>query len=383
MRNVVGLHWFGAFWALVWVPTALPADRFDGFDAYVREAMQRWEIPGLAIAVVKDDKLVLARGYGKCGVGSDRPVTKDTPFSIASCTKSFTAACIGMLVDEKKVQWDDRVQMHWSSFEVADSYVSREATLRDLLCHRTGLVRGDLLFVKGDFGNEEILRRLKFLPQAEPFRTKVTYNNLMYEVLGQVIRQKSDRPWDQFVTERIIQPLGMTSTFITRDHVPPDRLASRHRRYDGVVLPVKNPFSEQLVAPSGAIHSTVVDMAQWLKFHLHEGEYQGHRLLQTDTIRDMHALVQSIPVRRKPGANVYRAQVVGTGLGWWVSDYRGRVAIRHGGGWGADMAFVPAENLGVVVLSNLDWNLLVQMLANDVIDAYLVGPEQAWSKGDK
>src|SRR4051812_35559532 len=97
MRNVVGLHWFGAFWALVWVPTALPADRFDGFDAYVREAMQRWEIPGLAIAVVKDDKLVLARGYGKCGVGSDRLVTKDPPFSIAPCTKSFTAACIGML----------------------------------------------------------------------------------------------------------------------------------------------------------------------------------------------------------------------------------------------------------------------------------------------
>src|SRR2546423_10827474 len=171
MTKVVQL--IGGFWALVFVQATLAADRFDGLDAYVREAMQKWEVPGLAIAVVKDDELVLARGYGICQVGSDREVTKDTPFSIASCTKSFTAACIGMLVDEKKVHWDDRVQAHWPSFEVADPYVSKEATLRDLLCHRTGLVHGDLLFVKGDFDNDEILRRLRFLPQAEPLRTKV------------------------------------------------------------------------------------------------------------------------------------------------------------------------------------------------------------------
>jgi CubicO group peptidase (beta-lactamase class C family) len=359
------------------------ADRFDGLDGYVREAMQKWEVPGLAIAVVKDDELVLARGYGICRVGSDRAVAKDTVFSIASCTKSFTAACIGMLVDEKQVQWDDRVKSHWPAFEVADPYITQNATLRDLLCHRTGLVRGDLLFAKGDFSNEEVLRRLRFLPPAEPFRTKVTYNNLMYEVLGQVIKQKSGASWRPFVEERLLRPLGMDSTFIGRTRVPADRLAPRHRRYDGVVSPVRNPFSEEVVAPSGAIHSSVVDIAKWLKLHLHDGEQNGQRLLSADSVRDMHALVQSIPIRRKPDANVYRAQVVGTGLGWWVSDYRGRMVVHHGGGWGAEMTLVPEENLAIIVLSNLDWNLLVSMLSADVIDAYIVGPERAWSKENK
>jgi len=172
----------------------LAADRFDGLDGYIREAMQKWQVPGLAIAVLKDDELVLVRGYGVCEIGRDRAVTKDTVFPIASCTKSFTAACIGMLVDDGKVKWDDAVQNHWPQFEVADAYVSQNATLRDLLCHRTGLALGDLLFVKGDFGSDEILRRLKFLPQAEPFRTKMTYSNVMYSVLGQVIEQKSGSP---------------------------------------------------------------------------------------------------------------------------------------------------------------------------------------------
>jgi hypothetical protein len=221
------------------------------------------------------------------------------------------------------------------------------------------------------------------LLQAEPFRTKVTYNNLMYEVLGQVMEQKSGASWRPFVEQRLLRPLGMDSTFIGRTRVPTDRLATRHRRYDGVVSPVRKAFSEEVVAPSGAIHSSVVDMAKWLKLHLHEGEHDGQRLLSADTVRDMHALVQSVPVRRNPDANVYRAQVVGTGLGWWVSDYRGRIVVHHGGGWGAEMALMPEENLAIVVLSNLDWNLLVQMLADDVIDAYLVGPERAWSKEDK
>src|SRR5262249_53111173 len=156
-------------------------------------------------------------------------------------------------------------------------------------------------------------------PQAVPFRTKVNYSNLMYGVLGEVIEAKSGLTWDQFVQQRLLQPLEMNSTFVTRDRVSPDRLARRHRRYDGVVLPVRNAFPEHVVSPSGAIHSSVVDMAQWLKLQLHDGEHGKQRLLQADTVRDMHALVQSIPVRRQPGANVYRAQLVGTGLGWFVS----------------------------------------------------------------
>lgn len=383
MRPLARFVLLGALCALLVAHPAQTADRFDGLDAYVREAMQKWEVPGLAIAVFKDDKLVLARGYGICQVGSDQAVTKDTVFSIASCTKSFTAACIGMLVDEEKVKWDDVVQKHWPAFEVADSYVTQHATLRDLLCHRTGLVRGDLLTVKGDFSNDEILRRLRFLPQAEPFRTKFTYSNLMYGVLGRIISEQSGLPWDQFVEQRIFRPLDMDSSFITRARVPAQRLAVRHRRYDGVAHPVRNAFPDELMAESGAIHSSVVDMTKWLQLHLHDGEHKGQQLLKADTIRDMHAQAHAIPLRRKPDANVYRSKMLGTGLGWFVNDYRGRILIHHGGGWGADMAILPEENLAVVVLSNLDWNLLVSMLSCDVIDAYLVGPERAWSKENK
>jgi len=352
-------------------------------DQYVQDAMKKWEVPGLAIAVVKDGETVLARGYGVCEIGSNRAVTKDTVFSIASCTKPFTAASVGMLVDEGKVIWDDPVKKHLPSFEVSDSYVSQHVTLRDLLCHRTGLVRGDLLFVKGDLEREEILRRVKFFGQAAPFRAKFSYNNVMYGVLGEVVERESGATWEQFVTERIFKPLDLDSTTVTRTTVPAERLAIRHRRYDGRVLPFRKPIRDDLIAPAGAIHSTVVDMAQWLKFHLREGDHKGQQLLKPRTVREMHALHQSIPIMGRADGSVYDAKVAGTGLGWFIRDYRGRKVVQHGGGWGADTALLPEEGLAIVVLSNLDHNLLVSMLVYDVIDAYLVGPERAWAKADK
>jgi CubicO group peptidase (beta-lactamase class C family) len=358
-------------------------DRFAGLDPHVREAMTKWEVPGLAIAVVKDGDVVLARGYGVCKLGEERPVTKETVFSIASCTKSFTAACVGMLVEDGKLNWDDAVRKHLPSFQVADPYVTENVTLRDLLCHRTGLVRGDLLSVKGDFSREEILRRTKLLQQAAPFRTKVTYNNVMYGVLGELIAQKSGVTYEEFVTKRILAPLELGSTFITSRNVVPEQLAARHRRYDSQVLPFQKPIRDELVAPAGAIHSNVLDMAQWLKFHLRQGEHNGQRLLKLETMQEMHALHQSVPIKPRPDANVYSPKMVGTGFGWWVRDYRGRKMVMHGGGWGAETAFVPDEDLAVVVLSNLDHNGLVWMLIADVLDAYLVGPHRAWKKEDK
>jgi CubicO group peptidase (beta-lactamase class C family) len=375
-------------YALAWLlfpgaGAAGAADPFAGLDAYVEDAMKTWEVPGLAIAVVKDGETVLARGYGVCELGGHRAVTADTVFPIASCTKSFTAACVGMLVDEGKVGWDDPVRKHLPGFEVADPHVSRHATLRDLLCHRTGLVRGDLLFVKGDLEREEVLRRTKFLEQAAPFRTRVTYSNLMYAVLGEVIAGASGIPWEQFVAERIFAPLALASTAASRAAFPAERLAVRHRRYDGRVEPLRKPTRDDLVAPAGAVVSTVADMAQWLKFQLREGKHQDRRCLEAGTVREMHALHQSIPITRQADGNVYEVKVVGTGLGWWVRDYRGRKVVQHGGGWGAETALVPEENLAVVVLSNLDHNLLVQMLVHDVMDAYFVGPERAWTKAGK
>jgi CubicO group peptidase (beta-lactamase class C family) len=357
-------------------------DRFAGMDAYIREAMQRWEVPGLAIAVVKDGEVVVARGYGVCELGGERLVTKDSVFSIASCTKSFTAAALALLVDEGKVKWDDPVRTHLPQFQVADAYVSEHATLRDLACHRTGLVHGDLLATKGEFGRDDILQRMRFLGQTAPFRTKFTYHNVMYFVLGEVIAARSGLSWEEFVARRLLRPLKMTSSTVSRLDVPTERLAPRHYWRDGAVHRHEKTRRNDGAAPAGAIYSNVVDMARWLTWHVQEGTQEKERLLKPATLRELHALHLSIPVSRQPDSNIYQANMVGTGLGWFVRDYRGKKVVQHGGAWGADMAFVPADNLAVVALSNLDHNLLVQMLSFDVIDAYLVGPEYAWSNKD-
>ena len=380
---------FGAFsWSLAVLlalggEVAVGGDRFDGIDPYVEEAMRLWGVPGLAIAVVKDGEIVFARGYGVSSLAGGRAVTKDTVFPIASCTKSFTAACIGMLVDEGRVRWDDPVRKHVEGFELRDPYVSREATLRDLLCHRTGLVRGDLLFVKGDMDDDEVLRRVRFLGQAAPFRTRFTYSNVLYGVLGEVVREAGGMPWDRFVARRILEPLGLESTFTGVEGVPRERLAVRHEWRDGRVVPVRESRARERVPPAGAVLSTAADMARWLGFQLREGEAGGRRLLEPATVREMHALHCSIPIPWRPDCDVYDSKIVGLGLGWFVREYRGRKVVAHGGGWGAETAIVPEERLGVVVLSNLDHNLLVALLVCDVLDAYLVGPERAWQKADK
>jgi len=383
------LRWMRSHWCvlvlfadLLVASTALAQDPFAGIDQYVGEGLEKWQVPGLAIAVVKEGKVVLVRAYGNRQLGRDAPVTAETMFPIASCTKSFTACCIAMLVDEGKLSWDDPVRKHLPDFKVADPYVTEHVTIRDLLCHRTGLVRGDLLGMSGGFTHEEMLRQVQFLPQAQPFRTKVTYNNLMYAVLGEIIEKKSGLSWQEFVARRILEPLELKSTTTDRRSIAAERLATRHRIYDGELAPLRTPNSDKMT-PAGAIHSTASDMARWLSFHLVEGEHNGKQLVSENAMREMHALQQSIPVKRKADATVYDARLVGTGLGWFVRDYRGRTSIQHGGAWGAEMAIVPEEKLGVVVLSNRDWNGLVGMLIYDVIDAYIDGPQETWSPGKK
>jgi CubicO group peptidase (beta-lactamase class C family) len=174
----------------------------------------------------------------------------------------------------------------------------------------------------------------------------------------------------------------MTSTTTDRMAVTADRLATRHRLYDGNLAPLRTSYTDKML-PAGAMHSTVGDMAKWLSFHLRGTVQGGRQLMQPDSLREMHALHQSIPLKPKADADVYDARFVGTGLGWYVRDYRGRKVVQHGGAWGAEMAIVPEENLGVVALSNRDGNGLVWMLIYDVIDAYVAGPDQAWSKAGK
>jgi CubicO group peptidase (beta-lactamase class C family) len=214
---------------------AVAEGRFDGADAYIAAAMRRWEVPGLAIAAVKDGEVVLARGYGVCEVGGDRRVVEGTVFDIASCAKAFTSASLALMVDQGKVHWDDPVVQHLPECRFPDPYMTRHATLRDLLCHRTGLQRGDLLTGRGDMGRGELVRRIRFLEAEAPFRTKDSYSNLMYVALGEVVARVAGRPWEEVVTDDLLRPLGMhtTSTSLAegrrRTHAP------RHWRAAGKI----------------------------------------------------------------------------------------------------------------------------------------------------
>jgi CubicO group peptidase (beta-lactamase class C family) len=184
-------------------------------DEYVAKAMADWQVPGLAIAIVKDDQVVYERGYGLVKAGEEQPVTAETLFPIASCTKSFTAAGIGLLVDEEQIVWNDHVRKHVPGFELYDPFVTREATLVVLLAHRTGLQPGDKLWSKNEFAPDEIVRRMRFLRSKYSFRSRFSYNNLAYLVAGQVVERISGRSWGDFVEERILQPAGMRSTTTT------------------------------------------------------------------------------------------------------------------------------------------------------------------------
>jgi CubicO group peptidase (beta-lactamase class C family) len=350
------------------------AERFAALDAYVASAMITWEVPGLAIAVVKDGKVALVRGYGVCELGKDRKVTADSIFTIASCTKSFVAACVGLLVEDGKLRWDDPVVRHLPDFKLADPYLTKHLTLRDLLCHRTGLRRADLLGDGAGFDSKEVVRRLKYLEPIAEVRSQYIYNNHMYTVLGEVVTQAAGKPWEQFAAERFFGPLGMNATTADIKQVPRDRLAPRHWRSDAGIVARPRPQS------GGGVYSSVVDMAQWLKLQLAEGDLEGRRILKPETIREMHALQFSVPIRSRPTNNIYAAQFHGCGLGWFVQDYRGRKIVLHGGAWGAMVAMMPEERLGVVVLSNLDLESIAGLLMYDVFDAYLVGPELAWDQ---
>lgn len=351
-------------------PPARGSERFDGMDAYVCAALKKWQIPGLAIAVVKDGEVVLARGYGLSKVGTEHKVTDDTDFHIASAAKPLLATAVAMLVEERKVRWDDPVKLHIPEFELADPYLTEHVTLRDLLCHRTGLRRADLLAYAVGFDSEEVLLRLKYLEPIADLRTQLIYNNHMYTVLGEVARRVSGEPWEQFVAKRIFQPLKMKSTTSEPTTIDSERLALRHWRSDEGI--VARPVDQ-------GIYSTARDMAQWLKLQLSGGAFEGRQLLRPETVREMHALQFSIPVSSRPKNNVYAAQFIGSGLGWNIQDYRGRKVVSHGGSWGAMVAMMPEEGLGVVVLSNLDLEHLCALLMYDIFDAYLVGPGTAWN----
>ena len=354
----------------------------NGFDDYVNKAMKEWEVPGIAVAIIKGDQIVLAKGYGVRKLGDPTPVDERTLFAIGSSSKAFTAASVAMLVDGGKVKWDDPVTKYLPEFEMYDPYVTRELTVRDLLTHRSGLQRGDFLWYGTELDRDEILKRTRYLKPSWSLRSTFGYQNLMYLAAGQLVSRVSGKTWDEFIRERFFVPLGMTASSTSINELKTaNNVATPHSKIEDkvTVIPWRNIDN---IAPAGSINSNVVEMAQWVRLQLGEGTYQGQKLFGAAQAKEMHA-AQTV-IRFEPPYSMFypEAHFLNYGLGWFLSDYCGRKVVEHGGaidGMRAQVAMIPEEKLGLVVLSNMNGSGLPTALMYRIFDSFLGTPSRDWS----
>lgn len=362
---------------------AAQAAPLQGFDDYVYKAMKEWEVPGIAIAIVKDDKVILAKGYGVRELGKPDPVTPNTLFAIGSSSKAFTATALSILADEGKIKWNDPATKYLPGFQLFDPYVTREMTVADLLSHRIGLERGDRLWYATAYDRNEVLRRIRFLPPSSSFRSRFGYQNIMYLAAGQMIPSVTGKSWDDFLKERIFTPLGMTSTntSIIALKGNPD-VATPHAKIKNIVKPVAYRLIDN-IGPAGSINSNVNDMSNWLRLQLGGGKFQDKQVVSAANIKEIQTPHTIIPLEGLYTSLYSEAHFLSYGMGWFLSDYRGRKMVEHGGaidGMRGSVAMIPEERIGVVVLGNMNGSVLPQMLANRIFDAYLApGKEKDWA----
>lgn len=352
------------------------------FDDYVNNAIKEWQVPGAAIAVIKDDRIVLAKGYGLRELGKPALVDERTLFAIGSSSKAFTAASIAMLIDEGKLKWEDPATKYLPGFQLFDPYTTRELTVGDLITHRSGLERGDLLWYASSYDRDEILRRVRYLKPSWSLRARFGYQNIMFLAAGQLIPAITGKNWDDFLRERIFVPLDMKSTSTSiKALANSDDVATPHSKIDDKVQPVAWRNIDN-IAPAGSINSNVVDMAQWVRLQLGVGSYQNKRLLSSGAIKEMQAPQTIIRLEGNMERLYPEAHFLSYGMGWFLSDYRGRKVVEHGGaidGMRAEVALMPEEKLGLVILTNLHGNVLPQALMFKIFDSYLGAPPRDWS----
>ncbi len=352
-------------------------------DAYFARAQAAWPVPGLSVAIVKDGRIVLEKGYGVRALGASDPVDEHTLYAIASNSKAFTAAALAQLVDDGRLSWDDRVQDHLPWFRLYDPWVSDDMRIRDLLSHRSGLgtFSGDLLWYGTTYSAEEIVRRARHLEPGFPFRAGYGYSNLMFIAAGEVLRAVSGEDWHDYVDKHFFRPLGMTRTVTSvRRLAGMENVATPHKYVRGETRPIDWMVWDAMGAAGGII-SSVHDMAQWLIAQLQGGEKDGVRLFSEAQQREMWRVHNPLAVTPAVQERYPSTHFRGYGLGWSLADYRGRKIVSHGGGYDgmfSQVVLVPEERLGIVVLTNAMTGI-APALTYRVLDAYLGGDARDWS----
>jgi CubicO group peptidase (beta-lactamase class C family) len=366
----------------------LPPSMQD-FDAQVERVRKQFDVPGIAVAIVKDGQVVLERGYGVRELGKSAPVTAHTQFAIASNTKAFTAAALSMLADEGKLDLDDRVIDRLPWFRMSDPYVTGEMRIRDLLSHRSGLGlgAGDLLFwPTTDYSTDEVVKHLAAVPLKGGFRDRYAYDNILYAVAQKVIEQVSGQSYSEFLQQRIFAPLGMRETRFNHDHlIASDAVAVGHAKYDFKNLRTVAPLTWSNNSGAGGIYSSVHDMAKWMGMQLAAGHLpDGKVLFSEKRQQQMWSMVTPIPIAEPqvPELQAARPAFFGYGEGWMLSDYRGHKLVWHTGGWPgmvSRLTLLPEKKLGIIVLTNQEVGAAFNALTMQILDAWLGTSTTDWT----
>ena len=351
-------------------------------DAYAQKVQTDWNVPGLAVGIVKDDKVIFAKGYGVRQLGKTERVDENTLFAIASNSKAFTTASLAILIDEGKLKWDDKVSQHLPEFQMYDPYVTRELTVRDLVTHRSGLdtFSGDLLWYETNYSTDEILRRVRYLRPTSSFRSRYGYQNLMFTAAGRIVEKVSGKSWGDFVRERILTPLGMTRTTASVKDLK-DNYSMPHNESGGS-LRVLHVGNVDAAAAAAGLNSSVREIAAWLRLQLGRGTFEGKKIFSRERSAEMWSAVTPLGVAPFPAENAPTRLFSAVGMGWFLNDYRGRKMVSHTGGLDgmlSQTAMLPEENLGLVVLTNSEAGAY-SPIVNKILDVFLeAAPKRDWS----
>lgn len=363
-----------------------PAPAVEMIRAAAETTLADWNVPGMGLAVVAGGEVVMAEGFGVRQVGRPEPATADTLFGIGSCTKAFTAAAIGLLVEDGRLHWDDPVIRYLHGFEMPDRSDSGRVTVRDLLGHRTGLSGGDLISWGSTFTRQQIVERIRFLAPAASLRSEFHYNNNTYVAAGELIPAVTGRSWDDVVASRLLTPLGMSHTVTGVGLIAADaNRASPHALVDGALAAIP-PMNEHNCAAAGAIWSSASDMARWIRMLLDGGSIDGRRILRRSTIDELWQV--QIPIaagQADEGAPpALHAHFAGYGMGWFLRDERGRKLVSHGGesdGVVAQVTLIPEERIGLVILLNRHETAAFKPLSQTILDILLGVPDRPdWNR---
>ncbi|MEA2489083.1 MAG: hypothetical protein QOH21_875 [Acidobacteriota bacterium] len=373
-----------AFVALALAVT-INAQRVDPYaiDKAVNSNLKTWQIPGAAIAIVLNDRIVYVKGYGTKEAGGTEPVTPETLFQIASTSKAFTSAAMALLVDEQKVAWDDPVREHLDYFHLADPCADASVTVRDMLSHRTGLSRHDELWDNTPLTREELVRRIGFVPLTKPFRSAYQYQNIMFVAAGEVIGHASGMSWDDFVRTRLFGPLAMTRTITSDSEWKAADHASGHRWDDlKQKLGPQEPIDTKTLGSAGAIKSCARDMANWVRFQLADGFFDNRRIVSAEALAETKTPQTVIRHEGMTRESNPETSVMAYGMGWTVQDYRGELLVSHGGalnGFRTHVDLLPKKSTGFVILMNAGRGLAAVALRNTLADMLTGKAPRDWN----